>query len=410
MTDQWFYRHDGQTHGPVSLEEIRAALLLGFAQPSDLVQHATKRDWAPATTFTELIRVFRDPLQPRKLGIHQRHAPRAGFTIVELLVVIAIIGILIGLLLPAVQAARESGRRTTCSNHLKQLALGILSHESTHKHLPTDGWGWAWIGDGDRGFGRKQPGGWLHNILPFIEHADIHARDVAKTGSDKQAAQQAKLASPISMINCPTRRSGLFPYSMPWTLKEAGLPPLVSRSDYAGNGGDVRVTPGAPSPPDWSSEHGNTDAGPRTLSSGESAQALSTFEKKSLASTGLFFPGSIVKLHTIVDGLSKTLLIGEKHVLQTDYLKTVSDGADNESALIGNNDDNTRWTHLPPLKDVKNISFHPNYYSGFGSAHASTLGFAFVDGSVRRIKYDIDPAVFKTLGNRKDGLPTGNVD
>lgn len=244
MTDQWFYRHDGQTHGPVTLEEIRAALLLGFASPSDPVQHATKRDWAPATTFAELSNVVPSSA-PRLQQPAPPHRPsRSAFTLVELLVVIAIIGILIGLLLPAVQAARESGRRITCSNHLKQLALGILSHESTHKHLPTDGWGWAWIGDGDRGFGRKQPGGWLHNILPFIEHADIHARDVAKTGSDKQAAQQAKLASPISMINCLTRRSGLFPYSMPWTLKEAGLPPLVSRSDYAGNGGDVRVTPG----------------------------------------------------------------------------------------------------------------------------------------------------------------------
>ena len=342
----------------------------------------------------------------------ENFASKRAFTLIELLVVIAIIGVLVGLLLPAVQQARESARRITCSNHLKQLALGILNHESSQKHLPTDGWGWAWVGDGDRGFGKKQPGGWLHNILPFIEQDNVYTADVAKTGSDKVAAQQAKLASPIPMINCPSRRSGLFPYSETWSLKEAGLPPLVSRSDYAGNGGDVLVSPGAPTPPDWSSEHGNIGAGPISLSVGESAQASSTFAKKRLASNGLFFPGSTLKLHEITDGLSKTLLIGEKHVLRNQYERngTPVDGGDNENALIGSNTDNTRWTDRPPLQDATSIPTHPFYYEGFGSAHSSTLGLAFADGSSQRIKYDIDPAVFKTFGNRKDGQPIGNPD
>ena len=77
---------------------------------------------------------------------------RSGFTLVELLVVIAVMGILIALLLPAVQSARESARMIQCKNHLKQIGLAWLHHHDAQGFFPTGGWGSNWTGDSDRGF------------------------------------------------------------------------------------------------------------------------------------------------------------------------------------------------------------------------------------------------------------------
>ena len=98
----------------------------------------------------------------------------------ELLVVITIIGILIALLLPAVQAAREAARQAQCKNNLKQLALGCLSHENLNKWFPTGGWGYQWTGDADRGTDWRQPGGWIYNIMPFVELQSLHDMGAGK--------------------------------------------------------------------------------------------------------------------------------------------------------------------------------------------------------------------------------------
>jgi prepilin-type N-terminal cleavage/methylation domain-containing protein len=109
---------------------------------------------------------------------------RDAFTLVELLVVIAIIGILIALLLPAVQAAREAARRAQCRNHLRQLAVAMLTHESTHGFFPSGGWGHRWTGDPDRGTGYRQPGGWAYAVLPYLEGSSAELMGKVQGGFD----------------------------------------------------------------------------------------------------------------------------------------------------------------------------------------------------------------------------------
>ena len=142
-------------------------------------------------------------LNGTRSGKGEPPARACGFTLVELLVVITIIGILIAMLLPAVQAAREAARMAQCRNNLKQLALGCMTHESLTKRLPTGGWGFAWTGDADRGTDSRQPCGWLYNVLPFIEQqaATRHRRrrGVERPGENERqlAADRGSLAAAL---------------------------------------------------------------------------------------------------------------------------------------------------------------------------------------------------------------------
>jgi prepilin-type N-terminal cleavage/methylation domain-containing protein len=149
----------------------------------------------------------------------KRTRQSVGFTLVELLVVITIIGILIALLLPAVQAAREAARRLQCSNQIKQLALGALGHETANGFLPTGGWNPCWAGDADRGFGGRQPGGWIYNVLPYIEQQPLHDLGSGADNSSVPTLSDCVLqcvGTPLTGLICPSRRAAVVSARIAW--------------------------------------------------------------------------------------------------------------------------------------------------------------------------------------------------
>ena len=132
---------------------------------------------------------------------------KSAFTLVELLVVLAIIGILVALLLPAVQSARESARRTQCTNNLKQIGLAFQLHHEAVQFFPSGGWGFKWVGDPDRGFGKNQPGGWAYSIMPFMEANNLHDLGKGGTPAQKKTAAVQLMTTTREGVFCPSRRA-----------------------------------------------------------------------------------------------------------------------------------------------------------------------------------------------------------
>ena len=320
----------------------------------------------------------------------------------ELLVVIAIIGILIALVLPAVQSARESARRTQCGNNVKQISLAFLNHESDHGHLPTSGWGYHWVGDSSGGYGKSQPGGWAYNILGYMEHHALRdsanrLNDVlALSGLTPDPAARERISltlvtTPVPDFNCPSkRRLGLWPMDTRHPLLAHNAPDCNRAFDCRVARGDYRANSGSIGPRD--------DQGPPL-----SPNAASSFSLTSRGQNGVTFQRSTVAISAITDGTAHTAMVGEKYLDPDDY-ESGADSADDQCLFTGHDRDNNGYTAdgstiYRPRQDAPS---HLKYYFHFGSAHPAGFHLAFCDGSVRFLEYEVDGQVWRKLGGRND--------
>jgi len=312
-----------------------------------------------------------------KMSVFHRKS-HSAFTLVELLVVIAIIGILVALLLPAIQAAREAARRTQCTNQLKQLGLGFHLHHDTHGYLPTVGWGWNWIGDPDLGFDEDQPGGWHFNVLPYIEQSSL--RDMAQgvSAASKPEILHDMMQIPLATFQCPSRRAALLRPTGPDPIHNAVHPENNSKVDYGINCGSVFFA---------------GTGGPRDINSVKRFRWPEP--GRGIASYYITMP-----LKSITDGTSHTIMLGEKYMDADQY----EDGeycTDDQGLFYGLNCDDQMFSNRGRLPQMDTPGLHLQF--NWGSAHPGTWHVAFCDGSVRGVSYDIEWEVFAGLCDRDDG-------
>jgi prepilin-type N-terminal cleavage/methylation domain-containing protein/prepilin-type processing-associated H-X9-DG protein len=299
---------------------------------------------------------------------------RRGFTLIELLVVIAIIGILIALLLPAVQKVREAANRAQCANNLKQIGTAFHNHHDTYNFFPDGGELWSssrtFAAGGLPQTAPNQYWGWAYQILPFME------QDPLWRNPDNALVEE----TPISSYFCRSRRA-------PMVISGRAM------LDYAGNGAtDETKDPGDTG--DWGWGNGKN---------GTVVRRPNQTPTRTLS----------IRIETITDGTSNTLLAGEK-CMRSDLIGH-SQPDDDQGYTAGWDRDEIRWAVEAPAPD--HIGAASEYDHRFGSAHPGGFNGVFCDGSVRFIPYTIqsrfDPSdpnpndlgVWQRICIRDDGVP-----
>ncbi|NLF73886.1 MAG: DUF1559 domain-containing protein [Candidatus Anammoximicrobium sp.] len=318
---------------------------------------------------------------------------KRAFTLVELLVVIAIIGILVALLLPAIQAAREAARRTECINNLKQIALATQNFHDTYRQLPPLAINYT--------ASNRYYGTYFAFILPFLEAQGVY--DLF----DMQA--------PFGYVN-----STAPPNWQATKLDTCSVPAYLCPSRHSKSAKNARgQQPSDYAIPTWSTNTGNTEYFAWSSNLGTFQQALI-----GAVATEVDTVNFLVKkwrtagLETIVDGTSNTFLVGEKHLSKDGLFacgNQTSNGRDCTPFYIGPGPNHDYgygeywWTGptkgRPLARGLNDYSADIRLAgeSALGSWHPAACNFALVDGSITSISVDIDQQLLECLTRRADG-------
>jgi prepilin-type N-terminal cleavage/methylation domain-containing protein/prepilin-type processing-associated H-X9-DG protein len=290
-----------------------------------------------------------------------------GFTLVELLVVIAIIGILVALLLPAIQAAREAARRSECMNHLKQLGVATQTHHDAKKQYP--------MGRNGR---NEFAVAWSYFLLPQIEEQALYdAYDDTVPVYDAKNAQTMR--TPVSVYFCPSRRRPVADRN--FDQNEQSPPEeyrgVAAGGDYAANAGEEEDT--GLEAEDW--------------------EDPATHKVIDITLAGPIFTGSRINARRVIDGLSKTLAIGEKHIpppkddwpeelVQFRQGDTAFLAGDNIFAILRCSEDGLAQSPYDDGDRGADEDVDPEKL--FGGPHPGVTMFVFLDGHAEGVSNDID--------------------
>ena len=296
-----------------------------------------------------------------------------GFTLVELLVVITIIGVLISLLLPAVQAARETARRMSCSNNLKQIGLGLHMYHDSYNMLPA-GWRGYDPSDGSPHWFGLPGWAWSASILPYMEQAAIYDSVIYFDQPIHDASNDAARVAKIGIFRCPTD-IGENTFDLAGGGPSVGTPPAfpikLATGNYIGVFGtfdfhDV-CNPSNPTPP-YNGCKGN----------------------------GTFYLNDQIRFADIHDGLSNTLIVGERSSqwYPSTWVGVVTGGQHAVARVAGL----ACSSHHEEEEEEDDHEAH-----AFSSMHVGGTNFLFGDGSVKMISESIDQDVFKALATRNAG-------